>query len=869
MNYPQPLPSRTEQTPGSPDVVLLRRAWPALFGLLLFLVPLVFLGTAFDPFKPVKTMIVQIFCAGALLAWLGGAAANRGALRLRSAANIPWAMFLAWLVACMFFAQHKFLALNALLEWACAAVLFFSARLFLDTRSRIETALTGALAAAPAVALLGLLELRGMDWFPWDYLLANPLYSVFSGFDSHGYLLHSWIDQFEGRISSSIGNPVYAAGYAALLLPPALGLYLGARRRARAAFGFLVLASLSFILIASFTRSAWASSLVSLGIFAVLSAPALPRERRRAVALRAAAVALAAALMFALFSFRNPVNTGRFSAAGRAVQLPGAADPSAMQRALIWKTTLDMAADKPLMGTGLGQYIRQYPRYAAAYNDDPLWKAHVSFPDRAHNDVLELWAETGAPGALLFAAIIVVILVRGAPRMRRAAVAGSEDVETALLRAGLFSGLIAMLLYSNFQFPFHVPPAAACFWVFAGMLLSLAEKPGYQTAPGIGMRSPEAARSRAIASALCAAVFAGTLWLTAQPVISHLLFGRGIAVENRFPKDPPEVALHLMETARAAYAYEPEMCVEMMRALLLRANREQIPAHMLPFYAAVVRHPDLGKWRALWHGRLPDAAAAPPWGRAVPAKVFYYANTVRVANQCLVLNPSDIRPWAALGRAHFEMRMPEESAAAYETALQFAPNDPQYLHAAGDAYMLMQDYDSAARLFERALREAPDFLPALFSYGETLLKLDRARDAQALYREAIKKDPKNPVLWKFLGKAHNHSGDVTVARKTWEHALELDPNFLEAAGDLAVLLYNTGNIDKGIELLEDIIAKAPPGTGIEARAAFHLGQALLARGDREHAVSAFRRAAALFPDEPLYRQRLDEVLEDNEANRTP
>jgi len=846
--------------------VLLHRAWPPLFAAFLFLVPVIFLGAAFDPFKPVKLMLVRIFCAGAALAWLGGATAARKAAWLRTAADAPWALFLAWLGVCLFLADHKFLAFDALLEWACAATLFFAALQFFDSRKNIETALLGAMAAAPAVALLGLLELRGMDWFPWDYLLVNPWYSVFADFDSHGYIAHAWFNQFDGRISSTIGNPVYAAGFAVLLIPPALAMYLSARRPWRTAFCFTALACLAFILIATFTRSAWAACAAALLIFTAAALPGISGERRKTAALRAGALALAAGLMFVLFSFHNPVNTGRFTASERAVQLPGGADQSAMQRLLIWKTTWTMVADHPVRGAGMGQYIRQYPLYVAAFNHDKKWKAHVSFPDHAHNDILELWAETGTVGVLLFAAVLAAVFVRGAPRRAQAA---QVDSGAVLLRAGLFAGLAGILLYSNFQFPFHVPSTAAYFWVFAGMLMALGEKTVRRRRVQTVSADGKSASGRALIAALAAVIFTGACWLAVQPVISHLLFGRGIAVENRFPNDPPETALQLLDTARATYAYEPEMCVEMMRALLARGHREELPEHVIQFYTGIVRHPNLGHWRPLWRGRLPDTAPTPPWGRAAPTKIFYYANTVRTANQCLAINPNDTRPWAALGRVHFEMRMPEESASAYDTALKFAPEHPEYLHAAGDAYMLMQDYETAANRLRRALDIAPDFLPALFSYGETLLKLGRFREAQALYRDAIGRDPKNPVLWKFLGKALSQDAQVTAARKAWERALAIDPNFLEAAGDLAVLLYNTEDIDKGIALLEDIIAKAPQGSGIQARAAYHLGEARLAGGNRDNAVSAFRRAVALSPDNPLFKQRLEEVLNNNDADRTP
>ena len=84
------------------------------------------------------------------------------------------------------------------------------------------------------------------------------------------------------------------------------------------------------------------------------------------------------------------------------------ADPegSAEQRYTIWKVARAISADHPIFGVGIGTYPQVHERYAVRLEE---WR-----PARgkwaAHNTFLNVLAETGVPGLLLFIAILVSIL---------------------------------------------------------------------------------------------------------------------------------------------------------------------------------------------------------------------------------------------------------------------------------------------------------------------------------------------------------------------------------------------------------------------------------------------------------------------------
>ncbi|MGK7296305.1 MAG: tetratricopeptide repeat protein [Candidatus Wenzhouxiangella sp. M2_3B_020] len=95
-----------------------------------------------------------------------------------------------------------------------------------------------------------------------------------------------------------------------------------------------------------------------------------------------------------------------------------------------------------------------------------------------------------------------------------------------------------------------------------------------------------------------------------------------------------------------------------------------------------------------------------------------------------------------------------------------------------------------------ALAEAPDFAPALFGIGRlaatsgrhTRLGVDTLR--RLLDRPAWPDDPDRALAWLHLGELHRREGRAAPARRAFERALELEPDFDEARVALESLQAN-------------------------------------------------------------------------------
>jgi O-antigen ligase len=227
-------------------------------------------------------------------------------------------------------------------------------------------------------------------------------------------------------------NPNDLAALALLQLAGAGALLVSDRRgwvRAGALTSVLVL---SFLVLMTQSRG----GLIALVLLAAL---ALGAQRRR---LRTLLFVLAAAGGLSLFA---PAGVWE-----RAAGLVHATDTSTLrqvdeegsaeQRFLIWKVAAAIVADHPVSGVGLGAY----PPAHEAYARDGGFPRHAGGKRDTHSTYLNVAAETGGVGLLIFLGMLGAVLVgaeRARRRLRETDPAGAGRLW--LLQAGLLAYLTA------------------------------------------------------------------------------------------------------------------------------------------------------------------------------------------------------------------------------------------------------------------------------------------------------------------------------------------------------------------------------------------------------------------------------------------
>jgi O-antigen ligase/tetratricopeptide (TPR) repeat protein len=130
-------------------------------------------------------------------------------------------------------------------------------------------------------------------------------------------------------------------------------------------------------------------------------------------------------------------------------------------RATAWRDTLGMIRDYPLIGVGLGAWQDVFNRYESG-----PWSSE--YFNEAHNDYIEILAETGVLGFVLLASFVAVAGRRMTKAVKRVS---SKDVP---LLAGILSAMAVMTLHSFLDFSLQIPANALLFTVLLALGMRLA-----------------------------------------------------------------------------------------------------------------------------------------------------------------------------------------------------------------------------------------------------------------------------------------------------------------------------------------------------------------------------------------------------------
>ncbi|GEM_PF-5502446 len=235
--------------------------------------------------------------------------------------------------------------------------------------------------------------------------------------------------EFEARLLSNevwgtFFYPNTLAGFLAMALPIAAGFVLDSRKGRM--FGLIALAAGLVALLLTGSKGGWVAAGVGFLLFGGLVAT---RNRPKWRPILWSAVGAAGALVLVLVA-TGPLSPGRLR------------NESMRLRNIYWSSAVRIATDHPALGVGLDNYQEFYP----AYRGDAQQEVR-----KAHNDYLQVLADLGIPGAVLFLAFLLGTLHLGARRPLELDSAESSPRERWLLSgAGAAAILLALLFVQVF-----------------------------------------------------------------------------------------------------------------------------------------------------------------------------------------------------------------------------------------------------------------------------------------------------------------------------------------------------------------------------------------------------------------------------------
>jgi O-antigen ligase/tetratricopeptide (TPR) repeat protein len=323
----------------------------------------------------------------------------------------------------------------------------------------LRTILVVVVLSGLVVAALGLIQRFSWNgkilWFfvPYDWGFARP------GGDP--------------RASGPYINPDHFANYLALVFPIAVGLILHGRylfkkhseRALRIYFALTAFLAFAAILL-SLSRAGWMSTLLGLALFLCITplqgeeGGRSRRAARRSLVVRGSILAVALFLVISL----SLVGAGARSQVDYRLQQTVTQDAGVWERTQIWRDTFKMVRDFPLFGVGLGSWQELFQRYRSA-----PWSS--DFYREAHNDYLELLAETGIVGF----ALLAWFFCRGGKRLvsHLTADPSSRGTGSKAIVGMLLAALGAMAFHELFDFNLQIPANALLFTVLFALALRI------------------------------------------------------------------------------------------------------------------------------------------------------------------------------------------------------------------------------------------------------------------------------------------------------------------------------------------------------------------------------------------------------------
>lgn len=211
-----------------------------------------------------------------------------------------------------------------------------------------------------------------------------------------------------GRSAGPFGNPSLLVGYLVFALPISMTLVFRARGRQ---LRYLLLSFLPFILISAaialtLSRGGWIGAFAAVVLWGIMSIRYLREAKRFATAATAILLATLVGLTVVTALFQPP----QLSLIERTVSTKALGEGSLGIRIETWKGSIAAIKDRPLLGWGPDTFGFVSPSYETSKF---VKLAGNVVEDNAHNYLLQLALGSGVFSAALFAALMIMMLLRG------------------------------------------------------------------------------------------------------------------------------------------------------------------------------------------------------------------------------------------------------------------------------------------------------------------------------------------------------------------------------------------------------------------------------------------------------------------------
>lgn len=309
-------------------------------------------------------------------------------------------------------------------------------------------------------------EGKNFEKYIWLYVVSLSIVVFYTTYRHLGYGL--WNKQVANFVPSPFYNDHTSYGAALAMYIPFMAMFAFTSNKPMKeriiSFIFLGILMMGFIL--SYTRAAWLSLVVAIGVYFVIKL----RIRFRTLLITFTSLIV----LFVVFQnriFMKLEENSQQSSANFATHISSmsniTSDASNLERINRWSCAIRMFEDKPFFGYGPGTYMFKYAPYQLN-KDRTIISTNSADGGNSHSEYLGPLSESGVLGLLTFLLIVGTVIYTAVHTYMR--------LTDKRLRAIVLTALIALITYyihgflNNFL---DTDKLSAPFWGFTAMIVAM------------------------------------------------------------------------------------------------------------------------------------------------------------------------------------------------------------------------------------------------------------------------------------------------------------------------------------------------------------------------------------------------------------
>jgi len=372
----------------------------ALIIAMVVLIPAIFYPKIIGIFSPVKILTFFLLAILGLVLWGFNILKKEEFKIISNPLNIPVLSFIIICVLSIIWSDTPFISLKELPLFLAGPLLYF-------------------------VIVNNIFNEQQINRIIGAVIIVGTLFGIYGIFQYNGIDFSFWIGNYgRGKVFGLFGNAGYFAEYLILPLPIAISLFLVSKNKIIKLLLLIGILAISSAIVFTFTRTPYLSIVFSLIFMLFLFLISRGKEFFTDNKKIFIVIFLAILIIVSLIVVPNPLNKPDtvISKIKNKTSINKLTQGFSIQRRIAtWKSCILLIKDHPLLGSGIGTFKYNSLKYQAKFFDQGENRSLYPYgiAEKAHNEYLQLWAELGVIGFIIFIWLIFAYFNYGLKILKR------------------------------------------------------------------------------------------------------------------------------------------------------------------------------------------------------------------------------------------------------------------------------------------------------------------------------------------------------------------------------------------------------------------------------------------------------------------